>query len=464
MIYALLRAIGGIALRWFYAAIDVEGLERFPRRGPALLAVNHPNALVDALAVGWVVPRRIVITAKATLFRNALFGKVLGSLGVVPLVRTRDLRSGEIGGPRDASRNKAAFRALHDVLRREGAVLIFPEGTTHDEPSLAPLRTGAARIALQARDEAGVRGLTIVPIGLTFDRKDTPRTRVLARIGQPISVDDWDGPAGAVPAQALTDEIEVRLRAVTLNYSTADDAARAAALASLFASLLTDVPSVGATPSLRLEVNISQRIDQARGRLAEARDLALRSRVDELLRRLAAFERMLAENRISLHDAGIAVGIGDGARFLVREGWILALAGPIALWGQINHWLPFHVARAFALRSVETAADPAMRTILAGLILVLIFYGVQASLVAAVAGRLLSLLYVVSLPIAADVNFHLRERFGRAKSRARTYLLFRRDPALRARVQDELRWLREEAITLAQLLDEEPATRSTVRA
>ena len=55
--YALLRALAGIALRWYYRDIHVEGLERIPRHRPLILAVNHPNALVDALLVAWVVPR-----------------------------------------------------------------------------------------------------------------------------------------------------------------------------------------------------------------------------------------------------------------------------------------------------------------------------------------------------------------------------------------------------------------------
>ena len=47
--YPLLRAIAGIALRWYYRDIQIEGVERIPVRRPLLLVVNHPNALVDAL-------------------------------------------------------------------------------------------------------------------------------------------------------------------------------------------------------------------------------------------------------------------------------------------------------------------------------------------------------------------------------------------------------------------------------
>src|SRR5512132_141687 len=88
--YALLRAIAGVALRWYYRDIEIEGLSRVPRQQPLLLVVNHPNALVDALLVGWVIPRRVLITAKATLFRNPVAGALLRWLGVVPLRRASD--------------------------------------------------------------------------------------------------------------------------------------------------------------------------------------------------------------------------------------------------------------------------------------------------------------------------------------------------------------------------------------
>ena len=64
MIYGILRWITGVALHWFYGDIRVVGKGRIPATGPVLIAVNHQNALVDSLIAGWVVPRRIAMTAK----------------------------------------------------------------------------------------------------------------------------------------------------------------------------------------------------------------------------------------------------------------------------------------------------------------------------------------------------------------------------------------------------------------
>jgi 1-acyl-sn-glycerol-3-phosphate acyltransferase len=449
MIYALLRAIAGLALRWYYSGIDVEGLERVPRHAPVLLVVNHPNALVDALVVGWIIPRRLVLTAKATLFANPALAWLLRVVGVVPLKRAKD-EAASSGAP-DPRRNLDAFRAVHAALRQGRAALIFPEGISHDEPYLAPLRTGAARIALDGARSAGVRGLVIVPVGLNFERKEWLRSRILVQVGEPISVDRWVPDDEGAAVEELTAEIDARLRAVTLNYASADDAARARALASSLARLIEEPPEVGAPDSLRAEVVIARRIEEARGALQGA-DEATRERVDVLLTRLSAFERSLAREDIALDDVAISSAFGPGARFVAREGWRVVVGGPVAAWGRINHWIPFHLARALAMRSVESAADPAMRTIVATTTLVLVFYLLQGALVWHFIGAIGAALYLVSLPLAADISFALRDRLTRVRQRARAYLRFRRDPDLQRRLIDELRWLRDEALALDEQL------------
>ena len=450
--YALLRAIAGVALRWYYRDIQVEGIERIPRHRPVLLAVNHPNALVDALLVGWVVPRRVRITAKATLFQNHLADALLRWLGVLPLRRASDEATTGRGDRSNPARNRGTFRAVHDALRRGETVLVFPEGRTHDEPTLTPLKTGAARMALHARDAGDVHGLAIVPIGLIFERKEAPRTRVLVRVGEPVLVDEWRPPAGERAADALTGEIERRLRAVTLNYPSSDDATRAIRLASLIAALFDDAPPIGVVDrGLGVEVAIARRIDLLEARVSPA-DTELRSRADHLLRRLDAVQRGAAKHGILLEDVGISLRRRAAARFIVREGWLLVVGGPVALWGRLNHWLPFGAARMIAARSVESAADPAMRTLVAGTAFVALTYVAQTALVGVALGLIPAAVYLVSLPLAAEVNFYLSGRLGRAARRARTFLRFRRDPELQTRLEAELSTLRAEVLAFDRML------------
>jgi 1-acyl-sn-glycerol-3-phosphate acyltransferase len=182
-----------------------------PASAPLLIAVNHQNALVDSLIVAWVVPRRIAMTAKATLVRNPLVALVFRVLGVVPLSRVNDEAQKSNGSPADHSRNTGAFREILNLLGQRGAVLIFPEGKSHNEVGLEPLKTGLARLALQARDKRSIKGVTILPLGLVFEDKGVPGTIAGVHVGEPIEMDSWPNTNHV----ALTEEIARRLRSVS---------------------------------------------------------------------------------------------------------------------------------------------------------------------------------------------------------------------------------------------------------
>src|SRR5438105_2458435 len=60
------------------------GSHHMPRSGPVLLIANHESFL-DPLAVGLAVRRKIHYLARKTLFKSALFGSYLHSVGSVPV-------------------------------------------------------------------------------------------------------------------------------------------------------------------------------------------------------------------------------------------------------------------------------------------------------------------------------------------------------------------------------------------
>src|SRR3954469_7390261 len=142
MLFELLRATAAIALRWYYREIVLQGVERAPASGPLLIVANHPNALIDPLLVGTTLSRRILLTAKATLFDHAALATLLRAVGVVALRRAKDEAHGGHGSVK-SDPNADAFRSVTEALRRDAAVLIFPEGISHDDPTIAPLRSGA---------------------------------------------------------------------------------------------------------------------------------------------------------------------------------------------------------------------------------------------------------------------------------------------------------------------------------
>ncbi|HYW51424.1 MAG TPA: 1-acyl-sn-glycerol-3-phosphate acyltransferase, partial [Gemmatimonadaceae bacterium] len=438
------------ALQWYYRQITIDGAERIPREGPVLLVVNHPNELMDALFAGLVSPRQLTFTGKATLFDNPVVGAFLRHMRVVPLRRAQDERQAAPSGTAslDAARNTEAFAAIHAALAAGQMVLIFPEGRSWDEPRLAPIKTSAARIALSAQ-QAGVRGVTVVPIGINYERKDGLRSRVLVEVGQPIALDALSPELAQV--DAFTQEIATRLHAVTLNFDDDADADEVLDLATVLAATTDEIRPLGDPDApIAAKVDVARRADAIRQRL-ERGELPLHTevRVRHVQRRLFALRRTATKLGIRLDDVALDTRLPAAGRFVVRE-LLLALIGvPLALWGRINHFVPFTLATSLAVRTSTARSQPAMRTIVLGVVLVPLFYLLQTLLVHRWAGTPWSVLYALSLIPSASWDIRYTERLRQMTRRARAWRHFREDPGLQEKLRSELFGLRDEAAAIA---------------
>lgn len=216
----LIALVCRFAARLLFRRVEVADRHLLPRGRPVLLVANHANGFVDPLLLGAVLGRLPRFVAKASLLSVPLTGFLLRRVGVVFVQRRQD---GSTAG------NDDAFAECQRALARGDTVAIFPEGTTHDRPHLDPVRTGAARIALDARS-AGVDGLCVVPVGLTYPDKSALRSSALVQFGEPIEVDrvhEVAPDAGASDHEAvlaLTAHIDRALRAVSLDFRDLEQA------------------------------------------------------------------------------------------------------------------------------------------------------------------------------------------------------------------------------------------------
>ena len=186
-----------LALRIFFRRIEVVGLHNIRADRAVMFAVNHPNGLVDPLFVLCFAPRRVSFLAKAPLFRYPLIGWIVRKFDSIPVFRKQD----EVQGS-----NEETFARARAILAQGGSVAIFPEGTTHSDPQLHPLKTGVARIALGA----SLPSLDIVPTGIYYTEKQTFRSSALVVFGTPVEV------RGDESVESLTARIDEGLDAVTL--------------------------------------------------------------------------------------------------------------------------------------------------------------------------------------------------------------------------------------------------------
>ena len=212
LIYAILKVLVRIALRVFYRKVTIHGREHLALKGPLLVASNHPNTLMDVLAVASVLRQRTGFVGNASLFRTPWVAKVLTYFHVIPIYRKQDLRPGE-----EMTINDDSFRKAYDYLAKRGVILLFPEGTSFSEKKLREIRTGVARIALGYEAKHQFQGqLKIITTSLNYSSPRRFRTRLHLNINPPIDVADFAAQYAQddqAAVRALTQTIEQRLSA-----------------------------------------------------------------------------------------------------------------------------------------------------------------------------------------------------------------------------------------------------------
>jgi glycerol-3-phosphate O-acyltransferase/dihydroxyacetone phosphate acyltransferase len=80
------------------------------------------------------------------------------------------------------------YDAVFRSLSGGGCIGIFPEGGSHDRPSLLPLKAGVAIIALGALARDPDINLTILPCGLSYFNPHKFRSRAVVEFGDPVKV------------------------------------------------------------------------------------------------------------------------------------------------------------------------------------------------------------------------------------------------------------------------------------
>jgi 1-acyl-sn-glycerol-3-phosphate acyltransferase len=433
----LVRRLVRLLLRIFYRRIEVVGLEHVPARGPLLVVANHGNGGIDGTLVMTTIPRRLAVLAKAPLFRNPVVGALLRHFGAIPVHRPQDATT-----PRGRPDNAAMFSDAFATLSCGGGLLIFPEGTSHTDPMLRPVRTGAARIALGT----GARDLTILPVGLTYDAPRTFRGgHALVAIGEPLVA---GAPVGAgvddeEAVRALTERIAAALRRQIVEAEDRDTLR----LADLVERLWRDETS---------EPSTAARVEWVRRALNAARYVGERDPA-----RLAAFRRAVEEYARDVGPAGDVEERYPASavlRYTLRESAALGLSLPLALVGLALNVVPYRLTgRLVRGASVDEDMEASFKLGI-GAALFPLAWSAEAVIVWLVGGPVALLAFLVVLIPSTVLALAWDERRARVRRDVGSFTRFLLRPDLHARLVARRRALIAELRALADAVPPEILT------
>jgi 1-acyl-sn-glycerol-3-phosphate acyltransferase len=465
------------ALRVFFRRVEVVGRERVPREGACLFVLNHPNALVDPALLLCYAPRRVSFLAKSPLFRTPVIGFFVRALDSIPVYRKQD------EGGDTSSRNRETFERAAALLRRGGTIAICPEGASHSEPYLLPLKSGAARIALGAvsvkdgggsvkaggggREAGGARSeteaeaaglsprahglpldLKIVPAGLYYTAKATFRSGALLYFGEPIHVEpvepapDGEPPRDAV--RALSERVAEAMRSLTLNADRHEALQMVARAERIFSAGDEDEDE---RPSLEREL-------RRRRLFVEAYAFHRRhspARLEVLEGRITAYEEELRQAGLEDPRQLSPSTVADYARVrkLFARVAVFLLLLPFALAGAALHYPAYKLAGILATRFARQY-DDVLSTfkIAAALLLFPLTWGVLAFFVYRWAGWRGVLAALALAPLAGLVALRTREELGRFVAGSRAALFFVRERSFFRQLLEERRRIRREILAL----------------
>ena len=199
MLWHFLKLYMSVVVAVYFKRTKVKNIEYLKVKGPAILAMNHPNSFADPVAFSSIVyPPRVRYLARGDAFKKGLATWFLQQLGIIPIFRIQD------GGKEGLLKNDETYNVVNQLLCKNAKIIIFAEGLCIQERRLRPLKKGVPRMIFGAvTDFPELANLVVIPIGVNYSNPSKFRSTLLYNIGKPIKIADYLEAYKEAPAKTM---------------------------------------------------------------------------------------------------------------------------------------------------------------------------------------------------------------------------------------------------------------------
>ena len=178
MFYYCIKLLARCSLLFFVRRKITCGLALNTLKGPAIIASNHPNSMLDAVVIACQCRQPVHFTIRSDMFNNPVFRVLLKFLNGIPVYRVSEEKE-------KLRQNFATIDLCRNILKKGGIIIVFSEGITRHEWKLKPLKSGTAKIVHYALGTEELRyTLQVVPVGLTYSDYEHPAKTLIIQTGE----------------------------------------------------------------------------------------------------------------------------------------------------------------------------------------------------------------------------------------------------------------------------------------
>jgi len=198
----------------FCRRIIINEPELLKRKGPLLLACNHPNSFLDAAILADLFKHPVYSLTRGDVFKKPFYRKLLTALKMFPVYRTSE-------GVENLNINYETFTICRKIFEQNGIVLIFSEGRCFNEWHLRPLMKGTARLAFGSWDKN--IPLEVLPVGINYSSFRRFGKNLFINFGEIISKNDFDlTEADGKKFQAFNNKLQQQLQQLVFEIDKED--------------------------------------------------------------------------------------------------------------------------------------------------------------------------------------------------------------------------------------------------